>query len=57
MKLSRRALRLRAAAHIPPRKEQASCCRATLDDLGRYCIGFCSRSCIRRPQVWARRNR
>jgi hypothetical protein len=54
--LSRRALRLRAARHIPPRKENAPCCVATRDDLGRYCVGFCGPTCVRRPQVWARLN-
>lgn len=31
-----------------PRKEQ-SCCAATRDALGRYCIGYCGRECERRP--------
>jgi hypothetical protein len=56
-KLSRRVLRLREARHIPPRKENAWCCVAAVDDLGRYRIGFCGVYCIRRPQVWARLNR
>lgn len=32
-----------------PRKEQAPCCLAHLDDLGRPVIGFCGPDCIRRP--------
>lgn len=29
-------------------KEAASCCIATRDELGRFCIGYCSPSCMRR---------
>lgn len=31
------------------RKEDAACCVARRDDLGRLPIGFCSPDCIRRP--------
>lgn len=31
-------------------KEDAPCCAATRDQFGRYCIGFCSPECIRRPK-------
>ena len=31
-----------------PRKSE-SCCASTRDEYGRYCIGFCSPECERRP--------
>lgn len=40
------------AVPIPPRKEDAPCCQARLDELGRPPLGFCSPDCIRRPAVW-----
>lgn len=36
-------------ADLPPRKEQAACCQARLDALGRPPIGFCGPECERRP--------
>lgn len=42
-----------AAPPWPPRKEQAACCMALVDDLGRPPLGFCSPECIRRPGNWA----
>lgn len=36
---------------LPSRKEDAPCCVARRDDLGRLPIGFCSPSCVRRPKA------
>lgn len=36
----------------PPRKEQARCCMALVDEHGRPPLGFCSPECIRRPGNW-----
>lgn len=35
---------------LPPRKEDAACCVARRDDVGRLPIGFCSPDCVRRPR-------
>lgn len=43
----------RVAAKVPPRKEQAACCVAERDKLGRLPIGYCGPDCLRRPDVWA----
>lgn len=43
----------RSHAGPPPRKEQAPCCMARRDALGRPPLGFCSPGCIRRPAIWA----
>lgn len=39
---------------VPPRKEDAPCCRERRDGQGRLPIGFCSDECLRRPDVWTR---
>lgn len=36
-------------AQVRPRKENAPCCVARRDELGRLPIGFCSPDCVRRP--------
>jgi hypothetical protein len=44
-----------------PAKGQEPCSdqieRLRRHDLGRYCVGFCGPTCVRRPQVWAKLNR
>lgn len=35
-------------AESVPRKEDAECCLARRDDLGRLPIGYCSPECVRR---------
>lgn len=32
-----------------PSKDEAACCRARRDALGRLPVGFCSPECVRRP--------
>jgi hypothetical protein len=32
-------------------KSLVPCCAATLDDHGRYCVGFCGPDCLRRSGV------
>lgn len=34
---------------VPPRKEDAPCCVAKRDVLGRLPIGYCGPDCVRRP--------
>lgn len=48
-----RWLRRPRSVAIPPRKEEAPCCMARRDSLGRPPLGFCSPQCLRRPSVWA----
>lgn len=35
---------------LRPTKDEAECCNARRDDLGRLPIGYCSPECVRRPQ-------
>lgn len=37
---------------LPPRKQDAACCIAKALPDGRLPIGWCGKSCIRRPAVW-----
>lgn len=34
---------------LPPSKDEAPCCNARRDQLGRLPIGYCSPGCVRRP--------
>lgn len=45
----RRYIRRPPLPEPPPRKENAPCCLARRDHLGRFPVGFCSAECIRRP--------
>lgn len=48
-RLQQRMFRDRDFAPSYPRKEDADCCVARRDDVGRLPIGFCSPTCERRP--------
>lgn len=47
-----RRVEAEAVENWPPRKEEAECCAALVDELGRPWPGFCSPECIRRPANW-----
>jgi hypothetical protein len=51
-----RAVRLPGAGfaerEFPPSSRKAPCCAEHVDEIGRYPIGPCSATCVRRPAGW-----